>query len=94
MNHPSLLNLFTLPQVPSPNRLVTLVCWSFACHQEHGKCMRCVPSGKETFHGSCPSKVMTGVRIDLFAVATGRVELEAITTLFAKYVGRHVECVQ
>ncbi|KIK33433.1 hypothetical protein CY34DRAFT_813601 [Suillus luteus UH-Slu-Lm8-n1] len=37
---------------------------------------------------------MTGVRIDSFAVETGCVELDAITTLFARHVGKYVECVQ
>jgi hypothetical protein len=51
-------------------------------------------SGKEIFHGSYPSKVLTGVKIDLFAVATGCVELDPIITLFARHVGRYVGCVQ
>jgi hypothetical protein len=39
-------------------------------------------SNQKDFHGSCPSKVMTGVRIDLSAVAPGCVELDAMIAVF------------
>jgi hypothetical protein len=35
---------------------------------------------------------MTGVGIDVSAVATGCVELDAITAVFARYVGKYVGC--
>jgi hypothetical protein len=50
----------------------------------------CLPSGKEIVHGLCPSKVMTGVRIDLFFAAPGCDELEAITVVFARLVGKYI----
>jgi hypothetical protein len=44
----------------------------------------------ERFHGSCPSKVMAGVRINLSAVAMGCVEVDAITAVFARHAGKYV----
>lgn len=39
------------------------------------------PSDEDTMYGSCPSKVMTSVRIDLFAVIPGCFELETMVVV-------------
>jgi hypothetical protein len=49
-----------------------------------------LPSDEKLFHGSCPFKVMTGVRIDMSAVATGCVEADTITAAFTRHTGKYV----
>lgn len=45
------------------------------------------PLDEDTMYGSCPSKVITGVGIDLFAVMPGCFELE--TMVVVSWTARH-----